>query len=68
METIINRNESFYKVHTTKMQNEVIEGYKKFGRNTNRMLAKKMGWDINRITGRVNELVKLGVVVMDGSV
>lgn len=31
----------------------------------NMILAKKLGWDINRITPRVLELRKIGVVVPD---
>jgi len=29
---------------------------------TNRMIAQELGWDINRVTGRVTELVNLGMV------
>ena len=34
---------------------------------TNRMIAKSLGWDINRVTGRVTELVNLGMVTSDGT-
>ena len=34
---------------------------------TNRNIAKHLGWDINRVTGRVTELVNLGVVKADGT-
>jgi len=31
------------------------------------MIAKALGWDINRVTGRVTELVNLGMVTADGT-
>ena len=34
---------------------------------TNRNIAKHLGWDINRVTGRVTELVGLGMVTSDGT-
>lgn len=34
---------------------------------TNRMIAKALGWDINRVTGRVTELVNKGMVTADGT-
>ena len=37
------------------------------GKATNRMIAKALGWDINRVTGRVTELVGLGMVIADGT-
>ena len=37
------------------------------GKATNRMIAKALGWDINRVTGRVTELVGLGLVNAEGT-
>jgi DNA-binding MarR family transcriptional regulator len=37
------------------------------GSATNRMIAKALGWDINRVTGRITELVGLGMVTADGT-
>jgi DNA-binding MarR family transcriptional regulator len=37
------------------------------GSVTNRMIAKALGWDINRVTGRITELVGLGMVTSDGT-
>ena len=34
---------------------------------TNRNIAKHLGWDINRVTGRVTELVGLGMVSSVGT-
>ena len=31
------------------------------------MLAKHLGWDINRVTGRVTELVNMGMVKASGT-
>ena len=33
---------------------------------TNRMIARQLGWDINRVTGRMTELVNLGMVTTNG--
>tara|TARA_R100000030_G_scaffold100981_1_gene95605 strand:- start:2263 stop:2526 length:264 start_codon:yes stop_codon:yes gene_type:complete len=32
------------------------------GQATNRMIANKLGWDINRVTGRISELRNKGLV------
>ena len=45
----------------------VYEMLIKKGAATNRMIAKELGWDINRVTGRVTELVGLGMVTTDGT-
>ena len=37
------------------------------GKATNRMIAKALAWDINRVTGRVTELVNLGMVTAEGT-
>tara|TARA_R100000541_G_scaffold15337_4_gene24753 strand:+ start:743 stop:913 length:171 start_codon:yes stop_codon:yes gene_type:complete len=37
------------------------------GKCTNRMIAKHLGWDINRVTGRITELVNLGMVTTSGT-
>ena len=37
------------------------------GKATNRMIAKALDWDINRVTGRVTELVNLRMVTSDGT-
>ena len=37
------------------------------GMATNRMIAKELGWDINRVTGRVTELVSKGMVIANGT-
>jgi len=37
------------------------------GMCTNRMIAKHLGWDINRVTGRITELVNLGMVTTNGT-
>lgn len=34
--------------------------------STNRMIAKHLEWDINRVTGRVTELVSLGKAIASG--
>tara|TARA_R100000808_G_C2084175_1_gene106941 strand:- start:170 stop:337 length:168 start_codon:yes stop_codon:yes gene_type:complete len=34
---------------------------------TNRQIARSLGWDINRVTGRVSELVNLGKITSKGT-
>ena len=47
----------------TKRQAEVLKCLnQELGSGTNRMIAKKLGWDINRVTGRINELRNKGLV------
>ena len=48
----------------TKRQSEVLKCLTSFSSSgaTNRMIAKKLGWDINRVTGRMTELRKKGLV------
>jgi len=41
---------------------------KSAGKITNRMIAKNLGWDINRVTGRVTELVNMGMVTDNGTI
>ncbi len=36
------------------------------GQATNRMIAKKLDWDINRVTGRISELRDKGLVTHAG--
>jgi len=43
---------------------KVLKDELSFG--TNRMIAKALGWDINRVTGRVTELREKGLVVYAG--
>ena len=43
-------------------QQAVLRIIKNLGMASNRMIAKKLGWEINRVTGRVTELVNLGKV------
>tara|TARA_R110000824_G_scaffold10641_1_gene46678 strand:+ start:359 stop:592 length:234 start_codon:yes stop_codon:yes gene_type:complete len=45
----------------------VYDIIKSKGKATNRMIAKALNWDINRVTGRVTELVGLGLVNADGT-
>tara|TARA_R110000824_G_scaffold181898_6_gene362769 strand:+ start:2856 stop:3173 length:318 start_codon:yes stop_codon:yes gene_type:complete len=51
----------------TKRQAEVLKCLtQELGSGTNRMIAKKLGWDINRVTGRINELRNKGLVIYSG--
>ena len=48
-------------------QKKVYKTIKSLGQATNRMIANDLGWDINRVTGRVTELVNLGMVSESGT-
>ena len=48
-------------------QVKVYKTIKSLGQATNRMIANDLGWDINRVTGRVTELVNLGLVTTSGT-
>ena len=48
-------------------QKTIYKTIKSLNKATNRMIAKHLGWDINRVTGRVTELVNLGMVTSDGT-
>jgi predicted HTH transcriptional regulator len=45
----------------------VYNAIKSLGMATNSMIAKHLDWDINRVTGRVNELVHDGKVTDNGT-
>jgi|TARA_R110000787_G_scaffold96885_2_gene200414 DNA-binding MarR family transcriptional regulator len=48
-------------------QYQVLQCLKEeLGMGTNKMIAKSLGWDINRVTGRVTELREKGLVVHAG--
>ena len=47
-------------------QQKVLETVMTLGMATNRMISKSLGWEINRVTGRVNELVNKGILVPAG--
>ena len=50
------------------MKQKTVYGViKSKGKITNRMIAKHLDWDINRVTGRVTELVGLGLVDTEGT-
>jgi len=48
-------------------QKTVYSVLKTRGPSTNRGIAKFLGWDINRVTGRVTELVSKGMVMAYGT-
>ena len=50
------------------MKQQTVYGViKSKGKVTNRNIAKVLGWDINRVTGRVTELVNKGMVTSNGT-
>lgn len=43
-------------------QLEVLEKIEELQPCSNKDIAKSLGWEINRVTGRVNELAKKGLI------
>ena len=50
----------------SKRQLEVLYCIRELGMATNRMIAKHLNWDINRVTGRVTELRDKNLVTYAG--
>lgn len=48
-------------------QEEVFEAVRELGRATNEEIADHLGWAINRVTGRTNELRRFGYLTVDGT-
>ena len=59
--------DSLKKLKPAKARNSVYGVIKSKGQATNRMIAKALDWEINRVTGRVTELVRLGMVAAEGT-
>jgi len=58
---------SYYKTleNLGEKQLEVLKCLTTFYSATNLMVARKLDWDINRVTPRMNELVKMNLVMED---
>lgn len=50
----------------TLRQTQVLAAINRLGKATNRMIAKELDWDINRVTGRVTELRDKDLVTSAG--
>lgn len=51
----------------SKRQAQVLKVlHQELGQATNRMIARKLDWDINRVTGRISELREKGLVEYAG--
>ncbi len=51
----------------SRRQVQVLQTLKnELGMGSNRMIARKLGWDINRVTGRVKELRSKGLIKYAG--
>ena len=50
----------------SKRQAEVYHAIMTLGQCTNRMIAKSLNWDINRVTGRVTELREKNLITYAG--
>lgn len=47
-------------------QREVLEKIEEIQPCSNKQIARSLGWEINRVTGRVNELAKKGFIKCAG--
>ena len=54
------------KGHLSASREKVMEALIDLGHATDRELATKLGWDVNRITARRKELQELGLVIFSG--
>ena len=43
-------------------QSTVLEKIEELQPCSNKQIARALGWEINRVTGRVNELAKMGLI------
>jgi predicted ArsR family transcriptional regulator len=48
--------------HLGEKQTTVLAKIEEIQPCSNRQIAKALNWEINRVTGRVNELAKLGLI------
>lgn len=67
-DTQLDSYHQFTEQDLTEMEFHVYDFLKKNGPSTDRALAEKMNWTINRICGRRNKLVEKGMVVDTGKV
>lgn len=65
MKTAVHSNSviSYHDLNLSKRQEEVRKTFEVLGEATDRQVAKYLGYDINRITGRITELRTRGVVI-----
>jgi len=49
-------------------QQEVLEALKELGKATSKRIAKKLGKPLNTISGRITELIDMGLVEVIGKV
>lgn len=54
------------KPHLGVRQQQVLRAIRILKRANNQEIAKWLGWEINRVTGRVHELAELKVIRQDG--
>lgn len=48
-------------------QATVLEKIEEIQPCSNKQIARSLGWEINRVTGRVNELAKMGLITTKGA-
>lgn len=61
-----NSREAFEQVDKQTARSIVLATIRKNGKITRQAIADKLGWEINRVTGRVRELLDQGRIKEDG--
>lgn len=59
---------SYRGIELTRRQDDVVRVLQTHGPSTDLKIATALGYTVNRVTGRVAELIAKGVVVEEGSV
>ena len=54
---------TYHSLNLTAKQKEVYDAYQVFGRATDAQIAAHLGYTVNRVTGRIHELIGKGVLV-----
>lgn len=61
-----NSRDAFEQVDTQTARSIVLSTIRKQGKITRQAVADHLGWEINRVTGRVRELLDQGKIKEDG--
>ena len=62
-----NSREAYNDIPLTERQAEVVKVLKQIGKATDEQIAGRLGYAINRVTGRITELREAGIVIEVGS-
>ena len=68
MPVAINSISAYYGLDLTERQADVVRALQILGMATDEQIANYLGYTVNRVTGRVCELIEKGAVVIDHDV